>query len=56
VLYGQHSYPFVARSVARWCAGNAHVSAQVVAGGHCFMQEFPEDSAARVRAFLLDAR
>ena len=47
VLYGQHSYPFVARSVARWCAGNAHVSAQVVAGGHCFMQEFPAASAAR---------
>ncbi len=53
VLYGQRSYPFVAKSVARWCAGNAHVSAQVVAGGHCFMQEQPQDSAERVGAFLL---
>ena len=52
VLYGQHSYPFVARSVARWCAGNHHVHAQVVQGGHCFMQEQPEDSAERVLAFL----
>lgn len=53
VLYGQRSYPFVAKSVARWCAGNAHVHAQVVAGGHCFMQEQPQDSAARISAFLL---
>lgn len=52
VLYGQRSYPFVARSVARWCASNPHVHAQVVAGGHCFMQEHPQDSAERVTAFL----
>jgi hypothetical protein len=25
----------------------------VVAGGHCFMQEQPEDTAARVGDFLL---
>jgi pimeloyl-ACP methyl ester carboxylesterase len=53
VLYGQRSYPFVAKSVARWCAGNGHVSAHVVAGGHCFMQEQPEDTAVRVGDFLL---
>lgn len=53
VLYGERSYPFVAKSVARCCAGNPHFSGQVVAGGHCFMQEFPTASAARVRDFLL---
>jgi pimeloyl-ACP methyl ester carboxylesterase len=53
VLYGQRSYPFVAKSVARWCASNVHVSAHVVAGGHCFMQEHPADSAARITHFLL---
>lgn len=53
VLYGDRSYPFVAKSVARCCAGNPHFSGQVVAGGHCFMQEFPTASAARVRDFLL---
>ena len=53
VLYGQRSYPFVAKSVARWCAGNGHVSGHVVAGGHCFMQEQPEDTATRVGDFLL---
>ncbi|MHA6491842.1 alpha/beta fold hydrolase [Pseudomonas borbori] len=53
VLYGERSYPFVAKSVARWCASNAHVQGQVVPGGHCFMQERPADSAARVTDFLL---
>lgn len=53
VLHGAGSYPFVGKSVARWCALNHHVSAQQVAGGHCFMQEQPDDCAARVRGFLL---
>jgi len=53
VLYGQRSYPFVAKSVARWCASNAQVSAHVMPGGHCFMQEQPDVSAARVVHFLL---
>ncbi|MCY1536540.1 Alpha/beta hydrolase family protein [compost metagenome] len=55
VLYGQRSYPFVAKSVARWCAENPHVHAQVVAGGHCFMQEQPLETAERVRAFFVPA-
>lgn len=53
VLYGARSYPFVAKSVARWCAGNGHISAHVVEGGHCFMQEQPQDAAVRVANFLL---
>lgn len=53
ILHGQHSYPFVAKAVARVTALNSHVRAQVVAGGHCFMQQTPEDSADRVRCFLL---
>ncbi|UYP30451.1 alpha/beta hydrolase [Pseudomonas sp. Z8(2022)] len=53
VIHGVSTYPFVARSVARWCAGNGHVRSQVVPGGHCFMQEQPRDSAERVADFLL---
>jgi pimeloyl-ACP methyl ester carboxylesterase len=53
VIHGVSTYPFVARSVARWCAGNGHVRSQVVLGGHCFMQEQPRDSAERVADFLL---
>lgn len=53
VLHGQQSYPFVAKSVARLTALNGHVSAQVVEGGHCFMQEYPQASAQRTAEFLL---
>ena len=53
VLHGQASYPFVGKSVARWCALNHRISAQRVSGGHCFMQEQPADCAARVSGFLL---
>jgi pimeloyl-ACP methyl ester carboxylesterase len=55
ILHGQDSIPFVAKAAARVTALNSHVRAQVVAGGHCFMQQTPEDSAERVRAFLLPA-
>lgn len=53
VLYGQSTYPFIAGAVARWSALNPHVSGQIVAGGHCFMQEDPLTAAARVSDFLL---
>ncbi|GIZ10769.1 alpha/beta fold hydrolase [Pseudomonas sp. NCCP-436] len=53
VIHGTHTYPFVARSVARWCAGNPHIRTQIVPGGHCFMQEWPADTAERVSNFLL---
>lgn len=53
ILYGQETYPFVAKAVARVTALNRHVSGQVVAGGHCFMQQTPQDSAERAREFLL---
>ncbi|UVE19823.1 alpha/beta hydrolase [Pseudomonas sp. LS44] len=53
LLYGRHTYPFVVKSAARLSAANGHVRAHQVEGGHCFMQEFPEDSAARVADFLL---
>lgn len=54
VLRGAHTYPFAEKGVARWIAINDRVSEQVMPGGHCFMQEDPEASAAAVRAFLLE--
>ncbi|MNY19605.1 Alpha/beta hydrolase family protein [compost metagenome] len=53
VVHGGDSYPFVGKGVARWCALNHHVSAQRIAGGHCFMQEQPDECAGRVRDYLL---
>ncbi len=54
LLHGDTTMPFVKTGCARAHAHNApHVHVQVTAGGHCFMQEHPEDTAARVRAHLL---
>ena len=52
VLHGADSYPFVGRAVARWTARNPQVRAECVAGGHCFMQERPQDAARQVAQFL----
>lgn len=53
VLYASHTFPFVTESTARWQAGNEAVSSMAMPGGHCFMQEHPEQAAQQVRAFLL---
>lgn len=53
VLHARHTFPFVTESVARWQMVNDAVKAEQVPGGHCFMQEQPEEAAERVRAFLL---
>ncbi len=53
LLHGQDSYPFVGKSATRWCAMNPSISSQMVPGGHCFMQQFPDESAHRIVDFLL---
>ncbi len=52
VLYGSHTYPFVASAVSRWQASNPVISTKMVEGGHCFMQEYPEQTAAAVASYL----
>ncbi|PMZ94905.1 MULTISPECIES: alpha/beta fold hydrolase [unclassified Pseudomonas] len=52
ILYGEQTYPFVPHSVHRLVALNGQVSAQQVAGGHCFMQEDPITATEQVVAFL----
>ena len=52
LLYGRETYPFVGQSARRLSALNGAVTIAEVPGGHCFMQEHPEDTAARVLAFL----
>jgi len=52
-MYGSESFPFVAKSAALWEKHNANVETELVSGGHCFMQQYPDASAQRVRGFLL---
>jgi pimeloyl-ACP methyl ester carboxylesterase len=53
VLHAKHTYPFVSESVARWQLINDAIEAQEVEGGHCFMQERPEEAAEKIRLHLL---
>ena len=52
LLYGSKTYAFVGQSAKRLSGLNPAVSIAEVPGGHCFMQEHPVDTAARVLAFL----
>lgn len=57
LLHGDATMPFVRAGCARAHAHNApHLHVQVTAGGHCFMQQHPAETAARVRAHLLGAQ
>lgn len=53
LLHGVKSYPFVGTSARRLATSNPAVIEQQVEGGHCFMQEHPEQTAQRVLDFLL---
>lgn len=55
VIHGDSTYDFVRESVAEWITRNDTVTAEVVPGGHCFMQQAPEATAGRVRAALAPA-
>lgn len=53
LIHGQATYPFVGQSARKLARINPTVIEMEVPGGHCFMQEFPAQSAAQVVAFLL---
>lgn len=52
LIYGAQTYPFVGQAAQALARCNANVSTQVTPGGHCFMQEYPEQAAKDVLSFL----
>ena len=52
VFYGDKSYPFIAKSLGKWQRCNKAVSVTEVKGGHCFMQEQPEQTAVYVKTAI----
>lgn len=52
MLYGAETYPFVRAAAKKIVNRNKRVIAEQVAGGHCFMQEYPKDSYNRVKPYL----
>jgi len=56
LIYGQNSYPFVSKSAALFQQKCPQLQVQQVKGGHCFMQEEPQQSAALVLQWLRQQR
>jgi pimeloyl-ACP methyl ester carboxylesterase len=48
LLYGDQTYPFVPKAVKRWQRINPAITAKLVPGGHCFMQQHPEQTACQL--------
>ncbi len=49
VFFGDKSYDFIGKALAKWQKQNTAVSVELLSGGHCFMQESPDSTAARVK-------
>jgi pimeloyl-ACP methyl ester carboxylesterase len=56
LIYGENSYPFVRKSAALFQRKCPQLQVQQVKGGHCFMQEDPQQSAALVLQWLQQQR
>lgn len=52
ILYAKHSYSFIKTAVNRWQKRNSAVILEQVEGDHCFMQQYPEDSATKLRQII----
>ncbi len=55
IFMGQETYPFALRAGAHAQKKNTNITFSVVPGGHCFMQEFPQQAAERVLSTLTDS-
>ncbi len=55
VLQAERPPPPVGRSVQTWAARHPQVQVRSQRGGHCFMQEYPAETAAAVSAWLTAA-
>ena len=52
VFFGDQSYPFIAKSLLKWQRCNSALSVTKVKGGHCFMQEQPQQAATYVKTAI----
>lgn len=53
VIQAEHTFPFIAASIQQWKSINGNVSDVITPGGHCFMQEAPNQIAQLVKRYLL---
>lgn len=50
LIYGNDTYPFVRKSARYWQKYQPQLQIVAVEGGHCFMQQFPTETAALLKA------
>lgn len=53
VIRAEHTFPFIEASVQQWKSINPNVSDVITPGGHCFMQETPNQTAQMVKRYLM---
>ena len=49
LVYGDSTYPFVAKSARYWQKHRPQLHIEKVTGSHCFMQQFPSATAALLK-------
>src|SRR5690606_33260924 len=52
IIYGEQSYPFVPVSAEQARSRNPRIHTRSVPGGHCFMQEHPQETATLLAELL----
>lgn len=53
VLHAENTFPFVSASVALWKKQNPIVRDLQMRGGHCFMQEYPDQAAETIKQQIM---
>jgi len=52
ILVGDQTYPFVQQALEQWRQESPDLAVTETTGGHCFMQERPQDIAEQIRQLL----
>jgi pimeloyl-ACP methyl ester carboxylesterase len=53
LIRAENTFPFIAASAQQWKSINPNVSDVITPGGHCFMQETPNQTAQMVKRYLM---
>jgi len=52
ILIGNETFPYQQRAVRETVASYQALSSELVEGGHCFMQQFPEETVKRLLSYV----
>lgn len=52
LIYGEDTYPFIPKAVQHYQQLHPELEVKQVSGGHCFMQQYPTQTASEVQQWL----